>query len=261
MKHFYILNLDARRIALVAGVAFVVLALSLFIGMSIGKGQGERAARIASEERDAQKLGIGQETPRIGDAAADKLVVANGPTPAASITTAPAASAVSNEVPLQADPLIEGPPRKKSSAKKSTHKAAREDADTTQHARTRHRKKSAVKDDAEISGNVEHVRNRKTKFRRRQNDDERSENSPVAASGARYTIQVAAFKRSGDAQTLIGRLKDEGIKARSEKSGDFYLVTVGRSKSKEKLSKALTRLKELEYEAYIRKLRSPSDDI
>ena len=31
-------------------------------------------------------------------------------------------------------------------------------------------------------------------------------------------------------------------------------------KSKEKLSKALSRLKELEYDAYIRKLRSPSSE-
>jgi len=260
MKHFYILNLDARRIAIVAGVAFVVLALSLFIGMSIGKGQGERAARIASEERDAQKMGLAQETPRSGEVAADKLIIANGPTPSAPLTSAPTASAVASEVPLQADPLIEGPPRKKKSSRKSSHKAVKEDGDETHRAKARHGKKSASKRDAEISGSVEHARSRKTKFRRRTTDDERSTNLPVAASGARYTIQVAAFKRSSDAQTLIGRLKDEGIKARSEKNGDYYLVTVGRSKSKEKLSKALTRLKELEYEAYIRKLRSPSDD-
>jgi hypothetical protein len=39
------------------------------------------------------------------------------------------------------------------------------------------------------------------------------------------------------------------------------LVTVGRSRSKEKLSKAMARLKELEYEAYIRKVEKASEDI
>ena len=56
------------------------------------------------------------------------------------------------------------------------------------------------------------------------------------------------------------KLKEEGIKARSEKNGEYYLVTVGRTKSKGKLEKALGRLKELEYDAYIRKLSAPSDE-
>jgi hypothetical protein len=58
--------------------------------------------------------------------------------------------------------------------------------------------------------------------------------------------------------TFVGQ--EEGIKAHSEKNGDFYLVTVGRTKSKGKLEKALSRLKELEYDAYIRKLSSPTDE-
>ncbi|MFO1472105.1 MAG: hypothetical protein U1F27_13840 [Turneriella sp.] len=56
MKEFYVLNLDARRIAIVAGGALVVLGLALIIGMSIGRGQGERAARIANEGLESQKL-------------------------------------------------------------------------------------------------------------------------------------------------------------------------------------------------------------
>lgn len=285
MKEFYVMNLDMRRIAIIAGGALTVLGLAIFIGMSIGRGQGERNARIAAEETQQQKLGLPPSE------SADKLVMASGPTdtdaqrggrktipvekfsalekvnPVPSVPSVPEAK---SEIPLREDPLVSGPPRKKT-AKKSQRLANEAAADDDAPAKPRRKKslakaKRADREESELSGSVEH----KTAKRRKRSslsEDADEQLAPVAgtakaerASSARYTIQVAAFKRSSEANGLIDKLKEEGIKARSEKNGDFYLVTVGRTKSKGKLGKALGRLKELEYDAYIRKLSAPSDE-
>ena len=259
MKEFYVLNLDARRIAIVAGGALAVLGLALIIGMSIGRGQGERAARIANEEAQSQKLGLAAETPKLPAESAEKLVIAQGPNTTKmalsdKLQVAQVAPA-KGEIELREDPLVQGPPKKRAKTEKpSRTEIADEDAPVKKPRKKKALAKAAKSDEVEVSGRVEHARKKSN----RSEDDE-----PVVShkgGTARYTIQVAAFKRSGDAATLIEKLKGEGIKAHSEKHGDFYLVTVGRTKSKEKLSKALSRLKELEYDAYIRKLRSPSSE-
>ncbi len=276
MKEFYVLNLDARRIAIVAGGALAVLGLALIIGMSIGRGQGERAARIASEETQSQKLGLAAETPKLPAEPAEKLVMAQGPNPTKmalsdKLQVAQVAPAKS-EIELREDPLIQGPPKKRAkAAKRSNTELADDEAPVKKSRKKKALAKADKSDEVEVSGRVEHgsakLSKRETedgrttgsKKRTRRSDDEETVAESKGGS-ARYTIQVAAFKRSGDASTLIEKLKGEGIKAHSEKHGDFYLVTVGRTKSKDKLSKALSRLKELEYDAYIRKLRSPSSE-
>jgi cell division protein FtsN len=288
MKEFYVMNLDMRRIAIIAGGALTVLGLALFIGMAIGRGQGERNARIATEENQQQKLGLP------ASESADPLVMASGPTStgdaeAASMpvknrqkpvekfsslekTQAPVVPSVpeaSSEVPLREDPLVAGPPRKKASAKKN-HKVAKAETGEDEVSEKPRKKKSVAKakrserEEPEISGRVEHAKAKRKKRVVEADDDQLASVAGTAsaqrAASARYTIQVAAFKRSSEAHGLIEKLKEEGIKAHSEKNGDFYLVTVGRTKSKGKLEKALSRLKELEYDAYIRKLSSPSDE-
>lgn len=295
MKEFYVMNLDFRRIAIIAGGALTVLGLALFIGMAIGRGQGEKNARVQAEEAAQQKLGLP------ASESADKLVLASGPgggdNEAAALpvrnqrkpvekfsslekTAIPAVPSVpetKSEIPLREDPLVAGPPKRKTSAKKM----ARNDSDDEAVEKPRKKKtakaKKAVREDSEISGSVEHGSTRltagasakaKKKRKRSQLSEDADEQLATVAgtakaaetSSVRYTIQVAAFKRSSEANGLIEKLKGEGIKAHSEKNGDFYLVTVGRTKSKSKLEKALSRLKELEYEAYIRKLSNPSDE-
>ena len=260
MKEFYVLNLDARRIAIVAGGALAVLGLALIIGMSIGRGQGERAARIANEETQSQKLGLGAETQKLPAEPAEKLVMAQGPNTSKmalsdKLQVAQVAPA-KGEIELREDPLIQGPPKKKRNT--ASHRINSVASDDEAPVKKSRKKKALAKadkaDEVEVSGRVEH-----SKKRSKRSDDEEAVAERKGGS-ARYTIQVAAFKRSGDASTLIEKLKGEGIKAHSEKHGDFYLVTVGRTKSKDKLSKALSRLKELEYDAYIRKLRSASSE-
>lgn len=276
MKEFYVLNLDMRRIAIVAGGALFALGLALTIGMAIGRGQGERAARVAAEEAQSQKLGLAPEPAKVAPEPTEKLVVAQGPSSAkAALSERPVPEAVQKgEIELREDPLVQGPPKKK---QKFNKLSAKLDMSTDEAPAKQPKKKKALakaeSGDAEVSGKINHGRKLARKTVRE--DDEEAEERPKkriakrtntsdeadsAASGIRYTIQVAAFKRSGDAGTLIEKLKGEGIKAQTQKSGDFYLVTVGRSKSKEKLSKALSRLKELEYDAYIRKLKPASSD-
>lgn len=268
MKEFYVLNLDARRIAIVAGGALAVLGLALIIGMSIGRGQGERAARIANEETQSQKLGLGAETQKLPAEPAEKLVMAQGPNTSKmalsdKLQVAQVAPA-KGEIELREDPLIQGPPKKKRNT--ASHRINSVASDDEAPVKKSRKKKALAKadkaDEVEVSGRVEHGSTALTtgsKKRTKRSDDEEAVAERKGGS-ARYTIQVAAFKRSGDASTLIEKLKGEGIKAHSEKHGDFYLVTVGRTKSKDKLSKALSRLKELEYDAYIRKLRSASSE-
>lgn len=259
MKEFYVLNLDARRIAIVAGGALAVLGLALIIGMSIGRGQGERAARIANEGLESQKLGLGAEAPKLPAEPAEKLVIAQGPnTTKMALSDKLQVAQVAppkGEIELREDPLIQGPPKKRTKAAKRANTEVADDEAPVKKSRKKKALAKASSDEVEVSGRVEHSNKKRSK----RSDDEETVAEHKGGS-ARYTIQVAAFKRSGDASTLIEKLKGEGIKAHSEKHGDFYLVTVGRTKSKEKLSKALSRLKELEYDAYIRKLRSPSSE-
>lgn len=267
MKEFYVLNLDARRIAIVAGGALAVLGLALIIGMSIGRGQGERAARIANEGLESQKLGLAAEVPKGPAEPAEKLVIAQGPnTTKMALSDKLQVAQVAppkGEIELREDPLIQGPPKKRAKAAKHTNTEVADDEAPVKKSRKKKALAKADKsDEVEVSGRVEHGSTALTtgaKKRNKRSDDEETVAESKGGS-ARYTIQVAAFKRSGDAATLIEKLKGEGIKAHSEKHGDFYLVTVGRTKSKDKLSKALSRLKELEYDAYIRKLRSPSSE-
>lgn len=232
MKEFYVLNLDYRRIAIIAGGALVALGLTLFVGMAIGKGQGERQALKLAAEADAQKLGLVPEVQKNPAEAADKVVIAQGP--ASSPVAEKVEPVPASEIPLREDPLVQGPPRKKIQ-KASAAKAQADEGDVPRRAR-RKSKKAIAKAEPEVSGKVDH------------------------STGSRYTIQVAAFKRTAEAQGLIAKLREEGIKARSEKSGAYYLVTVGRSRSKAKLGKALARLKELEYDAYIRKIQKASEE-
>jgi len=232
MKEFYVLNLDYRRIAIIAGGALLALGLTLFVGMAIGKSQGERQALKLAAEADAQKLGLLPEAQKNPTEAAEKVIIAQGPQPGP--VTEKVHAAPVGEIPLREDPLVQGPPKKKIH-KANAAKAEADESDSPRLAK-RKDKKVPAKADAEVSGKIVH------------------------AANAHYTIQVAAFKRAADAQGLVAKLKAEGIKARTEKRGSYYLVTVGRSRSKEKLSKALARLKELEYEAYIRKAEKASED-
>lgn len=282
MKEFYVMNLDLRRIAIIAGGALTALGLALFIGMAIGRSQGERNARISSEETQQQKLGLNSAE------SADKLVLASGPTDAGRAVerrpadadrfaalekvtpSIPSVPETKSEIPLREDPLVAGPPKKTSAAKKARRTAKAEAAD--EEAGERPRKKKSVakakKAESEVSGRVEHAGAAKKRRKRSQLSEDADDQLAAVAgtakaertASARYTIQVAAFKRSSEANGLIEKLKGEGIKARTEHSGDFYLVTVGRTKSKSKLEKALSRLKELEYDAYIRRLSGASDE-
>lgn len=230
MREFYVLNLDARRIAILAGAALVILGLTLFVGMAVGKGQAERQALRLAAEADAQKMGLVPEVPKSLPETGDKGVVAHATPAVAAAEKLPVAAA--DEVPLREDPLVQGPPKKKNRSVAS----ARAETQPREAARKTKGKseKAVVALQPQGTGSFE------------------------AALPGRYTIQVAAFRRAAEAQGLIAKLKDEGIRARTERSGTYYLVTVGRSKSKEKLGKALARLKELEYDAYIRKISKPS---
>ncbi|GAB4434580.1 MAG: hypothetical protein OHK0011_17730 [Turneriella sp.] len=232
MKEFYVLNLDYRRIAIIAGGALVALGLTLFIGMAIGKGQGERQALKLAAEADAQKMGLVPEPQKMPSEHPDKVIVAQPL--AAGPAAEKAEAAFAGEVPLREDPLVQGPPKKK--ARKASGVTAEAGEIDAPRKSKRKLRRAVARAEPEVSGKVDH------------------------AAGSRYTIQVAAFRRAGEAQGLIAKLKEEGIKAQTEKSGAYYLVTVGRSRSKEKLSKALARLKELEYDAYIRKIHKTSEE-
>jgi cell division septation protein DedD len=228
MKEFYVMNLDKKRIAIIAGGALFALGVSLMIGMSIGRGQSERAQKISADENQLQKLGLGPEP--VGGLTDSKIVMASGPqpVPAQAAISVPGPANIAPEIPLRADPLVSGPPKshKKSHRKQAVRKPA-ENAVALH--KTTGKSKAIAKGTPEIKGKVDH-------------------------SALRYTIQVAAFKRSSEAGGLVTKLKAEGIKAHTEKKGTYYLVTVGRTRNKSKLTKALARLKELEYDAYIRKL-------
>lgn len=237
MKNFYVLNLDFRRIAIVVGALLVVLGVTLFLGLSIGRGQGERAAIRLADEAQSQKMGL---TDSVFNAP-QKTVLAAGPDTALTAPIAepqpnfPASGSSSEtHIPLQEDPLVQGPP-KKSSQKKQGSKKNIAHAKPTQSKEKR--KKGKEDDGVVVSGKINH-----------------------ASKNGAYTIQVAAFKKNNEAQGLIRKLREEGIRAHSEKSGSYYLVTVGHSRSKTKLSRALSRLKELEYKAYIRKVSKVTEE-
>lgn len=249
MKEFYVLNLDWRRMAIIAGGVLVALGVTLMVGMSIGRGQGERASAQLTEEI-SQKPALPGDPTRVP---ADKMVIAAGPSPVGEPAMAeanPAAAPAQGDIPLKEDPLVQGPPRKKASHKPVARlgDSSRESEAASPKIRRKKAKSQPADEGVELAGKVEHSKKRKVAAESARTD------------GARFTIQVAAFKRAGEASGLISKLKEEGIKARSEKNGGFYLVTVGRSKSKEKLAKALARLKELEYEAYIRKISTDSEE-
>ncbi|HRP70171.1 MAG TPA: SPOR domain-containing protein [Turneriella sp.] len=248
MKEFYVMNLDARRIAILAGGAFVALGITLFIGMSIGRSQSTATQRLNTESDIAKTEETKLES-------ADKLVLASGPSSVPmkdfnetkneipSVPPLPSKREINQDIPLQEDPLVSGPPKTK------LHKAHK----TTTHS------KNKVSGDTKASKKRTHKRSSLA-------DDADEQLAPVAGTAkakrigeTRYTIQVAAFKQASQANHLIDKLKSEGIRARSEKSGNYFLVTVGRSKSKSKLDKAYAKLKELEYNVYIRKLSPPPD--
>ena len=247
MKEFYVLNLDWRRMAIIAGGALVALGITLMVGMSIGRGQGERASAQQNEEL-SQKPALPTDPARVP---ADKMVIAAGPAAINEPAVPEAkAAAVQGDIPLQEDPLVQGPPRKNKTRKPVARlgDSSRESESAKPRNRTKKAKAARSEEGAELAGKVEHTKKRKAVAALDKGD------------GVQFTIQVAAFKRAGEATGLISKLKEEGIKARTEKTNGFYLVTVGRSKSKEKLAKALARLKELEYEAYIRKITTDSEE-
>lgn len=288
MKEFYVMNLDLRRIAIIAGGALTALGLALVIGMSIGRGQGEKNARIAAEEGQQQKLGLpasesadrlvlasGPAATQTGDAEAAAMPVKNHRKPVekfsslekTAVPAVPSVPEAGSEIPLREDPLVAGPPKKKAVSKKSSKVTQVAEAEDEKPRKRKTKAKHAAREDAEVSGSVEHASHKKRRKRSQLSEDADEQLTSVAgtakaqtSSHTRYTIQVAAFKRSSEANSLIDKLKEEGIKAHSEKHGGFYLVTVGRTKSKSKLEKALARLKELEYDAYIRKLSPPSNE-
>ncbi|MBV6493191.1 MAG: Cell division protein FtsN [Turneriella sp.] len=258
MKEFYVMNLDMRRIAILVGGALVALGLTLFLGMAIGRSQSAKSDKLASDKDVASPVASSIES-------ADKLVLASGPSPVRenvsptpveipSVPAVPSVPETKSEIPLKEDPLVSGPPR---------NAAAKQHKKQAKKTRTR----------SEVSGEIDHSKKhasgqkrKKRKVKSVVSEDVDEELALVAgtakaqsAARTRYTIQVAAFKRPTDAQNLVEKLKSEGIRARSEKSGDYYLVTVGRTKSKSKLDRALARLKELDYNVYIRKLSPPSD--
>lgn len=236
MKEIYVMNLDKRRIAIVAGSALTVLGICLIVGMAIGRGQGERAARILQEEADQKKLGMAPVLEASKPALASPVVV---PVATAQSST-PLVSEPKSEIPVEADPMVAGPP-KRTQQRETVAKVTR-----------KHKKKK--KADAEVTGEIEHGSTKLTTSAAETEKPKREH------SGERFTIQVAAFKRANDAKGLIDKLKGEGIKAKTEKTGNYFLVTVGRTKSKDKLEKALARLKELEYEAYIRRIKPSTEE-
>ena len=116
MKEFYVLNLDWRRMAIIAGGALVALGITLMVGMSIGRGQGERAAAQVTDEL-SQKPALPGDPTRVP---ADKMVISAGPSAVAEPAVAeakPSPAPAQGDIPLKEDPLVQGPPRKKVSRK------------------------------------------------------------------------------------------------------------------------------------------------
>ncbi|MCX7633797.1 MAG: SPOR domain-containing protein [Turneriella sp.] len=219
MKQFYVVNLDLRRIVILAGALFAVLGLALFLGMSLGRAQGERSALQNTKESELTpaQMGFAPTVPETKPMAEIKPEIKNEKPPAVEPST------TASEIPLREDPLVQGPPKVASKAKPAL--AIVKPKKTL--------KRMKAQDEPEISGQTYHT--------------------------PHYTIQVAAFRRMHEAEKLVARLREEGIQAKSEKRGAYYLVTVGRSRSREKLNKALARLKELDYDAYIRKVSKSED--
>ena len=72
--------------------------------------------------------------------------------------------------------------------------------------------------------------------------------SQVKSSGKRYTIQVAAFKKAGDADILVAKLKKKGFSAhraigKVPGQGIWYRVRVGEYRSKTEANQTLANLK------------------
>jgi DedD protein len=79
----------------------------------------------------------------------------------------------------------------------------------------------------------------------------REKSAPSRAEEGGISVQVGAFKNSGNAERLAQLLSRKGFDARVEKSSvdgsDFYKVQVGRYASRAEADQAASRLKALGY--------------
>jgi len=231
MKNFFIINLDFKRIILVAGGLLFLLGSFLYLGMIIGqkKSSSEQTVALSDPYKDGLQSSPLESKP-IDPARAETVP------PKLDLPKSPLTAKVEHGLEIQSDPLIQGPP-KSAYVKKPIKKISKASSSETDETATSRKNTGKKKDTVVVSGKIEH-----------------GKTDPKA----RYVIQVAAYKKESDAIRLISKLKENGLKARSEHTGNFYFVVVGKTRNKEKLEKALSKLKDLEYDAYIRKISAES---
>jgi len=229
MKNYFIINLDSKRIILLAGGLLFLLGSSLYFGMMIGQKKSTTEQSNALTDPYKENLQNSPLEPKIATPVKADAV----PAKLESSKTI-AAEKVEPGLEIQSDPLVQGPPKATHDKKlsKNNNKAGSKESTKTTTANKNGNTKEQI-----VAGKIKHGKT-----------DPKS----------RYVIQVAAYEKESDATRLISKLKESGLKARTEHTGHFYLVVVGKARNKEKLEKALAKLKELEYDAYIRKSSADS---
>lgn len=217
MKQFYVMNLDARRVIIIAGLLFSLLGMALYAGMRIGKKNDSVTHSSYTEPLGKiENLPKEPEIPKAGQvvlpAQADvlpaltKIPEAKAENSEKAISekmselNVPAKKATETDLEVQEDPMISRPPR----AKKT--------------------------EAAEKTATVK------------------------AKPGEFYTIQVAAYKHKKDAETTLKKIKAEGINGRIERGKSLWFLRVGKTKTREKLNTSLKKLRGLELEPIVRKL-------
>ena len=216
MRKIYVLNLDSRRLLVVAGILLVLFSVSIYLGMKIGAGNA-RSQETAHFSNIPADIPIVDHTPR-QLAENGFLQPPNETTSQVALEAAPRDPVVQEaersptSLLLQEDPFIQAPPKRKTAAKRTA-------TETTVKTTEKKTTKTAVPETF-------------------------------------YTIQVAAFIKEQDARNLNSRLLSRGYASRVDRGNKFWFVRVGKENRPERLQTQADRLRRESFDVLIKKQES-----
>lgn len=217
MKQFYVMNLDARRVIIIAGLLFSLLGMALYAGMRIGK--KNESVKHSSFSESLGKIEIPAKESEAPKTAQVVLPAQADVLPA--LTKIPEAKAENSEKVIA---------EKMSELNVATKKTPEADLE--------------VQEDPMISRPPRSIKAETIE----------KTTSVKAKPGEFYTIQVAAYKHKKDAESTLKKIKAEGINGRIERGKSLWFLRVGKTKTREKLNTSLKKLKGMDLEPIVRKL-------
>ena len=206
MKHFYVINLNTKRIFIVVGVLFILLSFFLWIGLKLGqKNANTEVSEILKEQNannEEEDTNLPPDTIQLSDNNSQEINQnqANINSNQANTNSNQALNNIpisdQEELPIQPDPLSN----------------------------------NVTSNNTQVSSLP--LASKQTKS-----------NLNTSKSGLSYTIQLGAYARENDAIKLVKELNAKKIKARVDKGVRFYFVRAGDAPSKESLSNMINEIK------------------